>query len=276
MRSILLLAFLPVCLVAAPALGIVKPVVAQSDGGDALPAGFKHVAGETMFFSCNISGFTKGSDEKINLTYSVQAFDPKGVPVAEIYKAEAKDEISPEDKNWLPKVETQIVLPDILMTGNYKIVVKVDDLLSKTSAELTVPFAVNGRDVGSSPTLIAKNFRWYHNEDDNNAMNQPIYHAGDNMFMKFDITGFKYGANNKVDVSYRPSLVLENGKTIWSQEGDPPTEQSESYYPRPYVEGEFGISLNKDFKPGTYTMAVAVTDAVGKQTYQGKFQFIVQ
>jgi hypothetical protein len=107
-------------------------------------------------------------------------------------------------------------------------------------------------------------------------MSQPIYHAGDNMFMKFDIIGFKYGPNNKVDVSYRPSLVLENGKTIWTQEGDPPTEQSESYYPRPYVEGEFGISLNKDFKPGTYTMAVAVTDAIGKQTYQGKFQFIVQ
>jgi len=42
MRSILLLTLLPVCMVAAPALEIVKPVIAQSDGGDALPAGFKH------------------------------------------------------------------------------------------------------------------------------------------------------------------------------------------------------------------------------------------
>src|SRR5580658_7759983 len=100
MKSILLLAFLPVCLVAAPAFGIVKPVIAQSDGGDALPAAFKHVAGETLFFSCNIAGFTKTADSKINLTYSVQAFDPKGIPVAEIYKSEAKDEISPEDKDW--------------------------------------------------------------------------------------------------------------------------------------------------------------------------------
>ena len=82
-------------MVAAPALGIVKPAIAQSDGGDALPAGFKHVAGETMFFSCNIAGFTKSPDEQINLTYSVQAFDPKGVPVAEIYKGEAKEEVGP-------------------------------------------------------------------------------------------------------------------------------------------------------------------------------------
>ncbi len=276
MKSILLLAFLPVCLVAAPALGIVKPVIAQSDGGDSLPATFKHVAGETLFFTCNISGFTKTPDEKISLTYSVQAFDPKGVPLTEIFKGESKDEISPEDKNWLPKVETQIVLPDILPAGNYKIVIKAEDLIAKTSTDLTIPLVVGGREVAASPTLIAKNFRWYHNEEDERAMSQPIYHAGDNMFMKFDIVGYKYGANNKIDVSYRPSLVLESGKTIWTQEGDPPTEQSESFYPRPYVEGEFGISLNKDFKPGTYTMAVSVKDAVGKQSYDGKFQFIVQ
>jgi hypothetical protein len=275
MRSILLLALLPVCLVAAP-LGIVKPAIAQSDGGDGLPANFKHVAGETLFFTCNISGFTKGPDEKINLTYSVTAFDPKGVPLVEIYKGESKDEISPEDKNWMPKIETQIVLPDILLGGNYKVVVKTEDLISKTSADLTVPFTVNGPELAAGAALTAKNFRWYHNEDDTAAMSQPVYHAGDNMFMKFDIVGFKYGANNKVDVSYRPSLVLESGKTLWTQEGDPPTEQSESFYPRPYVEGEFGISLNKDFKPGTYTMAVLVKDAVGKQSYDGKFQFIVQ
>src|SRR5580698_10298871 len=197
MRSILLFAFLPFALVAAPALGVVKPVIAQSDGGDALPGGFKHVAGETMFFSCNISGFTKSPEEQINLTYSVQAFDPKGVPVAEVYKGDSKEEVGPQDKNWLPKIETQIVLPDILRPGSYKIVVKVDDLQAKTSADLTVPFEVAARDVGSSPTLLAKDFRWFHNEEDQRAMSQPVYHAGDNMFMKFDITGFKYGENNK-------------------------------------------------------------------------------
>jgi hypothetical protein len=53
-------------------------------------------------------------------------------------------------------------------------------------------------------------------------------------------------------------------------------EQSESFYPRPYVIGEFGISLQKNFSPGTYTMAVAVKDGIGKQAGQFKFQFIVQ
>jgi hypothetical protein len=275
MRSILLLAFLPVCLVAAPALGIVKPAIAQSDGGDPLPAGFAHGAGETMFFTCNISGFTKSPEEQIHLTYSVQAFDPKGVPVAEIFKNEMKEEVGPQDKDWLPKIETQIVLPDILRPGAYKIVVKAEDLLAKTSADLAVPFEVHGRDVAPSAALVAKNFRWFHNEDEERAMAQPIYHAGDNMYMKFDMTGFKYGENNKVDVSYVASLVLANGKTIWTQP-EPAAEQSEGFYPKPYITGEFGISLQKNFQPGTYTMQVAVKDAVGKQTFEGKFQFIVQ
>jgi hypothetical protein len=275
MKSILLLAFLPVSMAAPPALAIVKPVIAQSEGGEALPAGVKHGAGETMFFSCNISGFTKSPDEQIHLTYSVQALDPKGVPVAEIYKGEIKEEVGPQDKNWLPKIETQIVLPDILRPGSYKILVKAEDLLAKTAADLSVPFELGGREVANSPSLTAVNFQWFHNEEDTRPLGQPVYRAGDNMWMKFDITGFKYGPNNKVDVSYLASLVLENGKTIWTQP-EPASEQSESFYPKPYVIGEFGISLQKDFRPGTYTMAVALKDAIGKETYDGKFQFTVQ
>jgi len=274
MRSILLLALLPVCLVAAPALGIVKPVIAQSDGGDAVPAGFTHTAGETMFFSCNIAGFTKSADEQIHMTYTVQAFDPKGVPVAEVYKNELQEEVGPQDKDWQPKIETEIVMPDILLAGTYKIVIKAEDLLAKTSADLTVPFQVAGLNVTPSATLVVSNFRWYHHEDDQRAMSQPIYHAGDDMYIKFDITGFKYGEHNKVDTSYVVSLVLENGKTIWAS--DPAAEQSDSFYPKPYITGEGGINLQKDFKPGTYNMAITAKDAMGKQNFEKKFQFIVQ
>lgn len=275
MRSILLLAVLPACLAGAPALEVVKPVIAQMEGGDPLPADFQHASGETLFFSCRISGFTKSPNELIDLKYSVQAFDPKGVPVSEIFENEMKEEVGPQDKEWLPKIETQIALPDVLRGGSYKIVVKAADLLAKTSAEATVPFEVRARDVAPSNTLVVRNFRWYHNEDEPNAMRQPVYHPGDAMFMRYDVTGFKYGANNKVDVSCVAALVLASGKAIWTQP-EPATEQSESFYPKPYFSVEFGISLQKNFQPGTYTMAVAVKDAVGKTTYEGKFTFTVQ
>ena len=47
--------------------------------------------GETLFFSCRIAGYAKTPEEKVHLAYSVQAFDPKGVPLTEIYKNEMID-----------------------------------------------------------------------------------------------------------------------------------------------------------------------------------------
>jgi len=86
MRPFLLLALLPALAPAADPLGVVQAVIAQMDGGEALPADFQHAPGETLFFSCRIAGFTKSAKEEIHLKYSVQAFDPKGVALNEIYQ----------------------------------------------------------------------------------------------------------------------------------------------------------------------------------------------
>jgi hypothetical protein len=222
-----------------------------------------------------VGGFTKSPEEQIHIKYSVQAFDSKGVAVSEALENDMKEEVGPQDKEWMPKIETQIVLPDTLLSGKYKIVVKAEDLIAKASTEGVVPFDLKSRDVAPSSTPVVRNFRWYHSEDEANPMRQPVYHAGESMFMKYDVTGFKYGPANKVDVSCVASLVLASGKVIWTQP-EPATEQSEGFYPKPYFSVEFGISLQKNFQPGTYTMAVAVKDNVGKTTYEGKFNFTVQ
>ena len=91
----LLLALLPALLSAAPALQIIRPIIAQMDGGAPDPPGFEHVAGETLFFSAASPATPRSEDEKVHLEYSVQAFDPKGVPLDEIYKNELKAEVSP-------------------------------------------------------------------------------------------------------------------------------------------------------------------------------------
>ena len=57
-------------------LQVVRPIIAQSDGGVAAPPGFEHVSGETLFFSCRIAGYAKTPEEKVHIAYSVQAFDP--------------------------------------------------------------------------------------------------------------------------------------------------------------------------------------------------------
>src|SRR5579863_2920376 len=128
MRSTLLLAFLSTVLPAAAALQIVKPVISQMEAGAPDTPGFEHVPGETLYFSCRVDGFEKSPEAKIHLVYSVQAFDPQGVALTELYKNEIMDEVSPQDKGWQPRIETEIAIPPLVATGAYKILVKVEDV----------------------------------------------------------------------------------------------------------------------------------------------------
>ena len=57
--------------------------------------------------------------------------------------------------------------------------------------------------------------------------------------MKFDITGFKYGEKNRIDVSYTTSFLSPVGKVLWTQP-EPAVEQSESFYPKRFVAAQMG------------------------------------
>ena len=275
MRLMLVFAVLPAVLCAAPALQIVRPTVSQMDGGAIDPPGFEHAPGETLFFACRVSGFTKNDDEQMHIKYSVQAFDSKGVPLTELYENEMKAEVTPQDKEWLPKIATEVVIPPLIAGGAYKIVVKAEDVLAKTSAELAVPFQVRGYQLDPSDTVVVRNFRFYRAEEDTQPVEKAVYNPGDSVWARFDITGYKFGPKNKMDVSYLVSLINSEGKVLYTQP-QPAVEQTESFYPKRYVPAAMGLNLQKNIRPGEYTIAVAVKDAVGDQSFDGKYTFTVQ
>ena len=274
MRSILLLASLAGALSAAPALEIVKPVISQMEGGAPDPSGFDHVPGEILFFSCRIANYTKSPEEKIHVAYSVQAFDPKGVPLTEIYKNEFTDEVGPQDKEWMPKIATEVAIPPLVGSGAYKIVVHAEDLLAKTKTELSVPFQVRGREVPPSETLVVRNFNFYPREEATQPLEKPVFHTGGSLWARFDITGFKYGEQNKIDVGSQISILGASGKVLWTQP-EPAAEQTTSFYPKRYISGTFNIGL-ETVKPAQYTLLVTVKDAVGQQTFEFKQNFTVE
>jgi hypothetical protein len=274
MRRLFFLALIPT-LCAAPALQIVKPVISQTEGGPNDSVGQKHVPGEVIFFSCRIANYTKTSDEKIHLAFSVQTFDPLGAPLEEIYKNEITDEVGPQDKEWMPKIATELAIPPLGASGTYKVVIKVEDLVAHTNAELEAPFLVNGRDVPPSDTVVVRNFRFFRNENDLHPAEKAAYKPGDGVWAKFDITGYKFGPNHKIDVSYVTSVLSASGKVLWTQP-EPAVEQSESFYPKRYIAADFGLNLQKTIKPGEYTIAVQVKDAIGGQTYETKQTFTVE
>ena len=263
--------------VSCPAAGleVVRPSIAQIDGGVAVPRGYEHVAGETLFFSCRIAGYAQTAEEKVHVTYSVQPFDPKGVPLTEIYKNEMVTDVAPQDKEWMPKISTEIQIPPLVGPGTYTILVKIEDLVSNTKAELSVPFGVRSKSVEPSDTLTVRNFQFLRGEDDPQPMQKAVYKGGDAVWTKFDVIGFKYGDKNRIDVSYVPSVISPSGKVLWRQD-KPEVEQSESFYPKRYMAASMGINLLPNTTPGQYTIAVTINDAVGKQTYETKQTFTVE
>ena len=269
------LLFTAALLFPAPGLQIVRPIVAQMDGGAPDPPGFEHAAGEILFFSCRVTGFTKSSEEQMHIAYSVQAFDAKGVALTELYKNEMTAEVTPQDKEWMPKIATEVPIPPLIAPGTYKILVKVDDVLAKASAQLEVPFLVRGHVLEPSDTLIIRNFRFFRTEDDSSPAPNATYRPGAGVFAQFDITGYQYGPQNAIDVSYVTSVIAPGGRLLWKQP-EPAAERTQSFYPKRYVQAGMGINLQRNIRPGDYTIQVEVTDAVGKQTFESKYPFKVE
>jgi hypothetical protein len=275
MRPILLFLFGSAILSSATALEVVRPIIAQSDGGEVLPAAFQHVAGETLFFSCRISGYAKTPEEKVHLAYSVQAFDPKGVPLTEIYKNELVTDVTPQDREWQPKIATELQIPPLVPSGTYQILIQVEDLIAHSKAERKVPFEVRGRTVEPSETLVVRNFQFYRGEEDALPLEKAVYRGGDAVWTKFDITGFKYGEHNHIDVSYVTSVISPEGKVLWTQP-EPAVDQDESFYAKRYVAASMSLNLLAKTTPGEYTIALKIIDGVGKQTMESKHRFTVE
>jgi hypothetical protein len=275
MRCFVLAALLPLAVwAAAPGLEIVKPSLSLTEDGVPDASGFEYFQGQTLYLSCRVSGAKQGEQRNIDLKYSVQAFDPNGVPLDKVYENEVKDELLPQDKDWMPKIAAGIVIPPLVLPGEFKIIVKAQDVLAQTSAELTIPFRVRGRDVKPADTLTIRDMRFFPSENDSQTMIDPLYRVGEELWCGFDIIGYKYGPNNKVSVSYVTSILSQSGAVLWKQDA-PAQADTESFYPKPYLPATMSLTT-KGVKPGTYTMLVQATDSVGDQKAEARHDFRVE
>jgi hypothetical protein len=260
---------------AAAPLAIVQPAISIMEAGTPDLPGAVHVPGETVYFSCRILNYTKNPDDKVRLAYSVQAFDPAGVPLAEPSHNGIEAEVSFQDKNWRPRIETEVVIPPLVPSGVYRITVKVEDLVAKTSAQLDAPLRVRGHIIQPGAALTVQNLQLFRGENDNEPVAKPAYRPGDVVWARFDITGFKYGQANHVDVSYVTALAAASGTVLWKQT-EPAVERSESFYPKRYIPADFGLNLDKKIRPGEYAITITVKDGVGSQTYETRQPFTVE
>jgi hypothetical protein len=263
---------------AAPQVAVDRIALHQFEDGPVLPPAHEFLPGETVFLSCRLSDYQvqkDGDESVVKLAWRMRVTDPGGIPLEKEAAGRVEDRVLPEDKNWKPKFLHSFVIPPYATGGAYHIAVRVSDEAGKTEVNTSLEFRVHGRDVEPSATLVARNFRFLRAEDDAVALQPPVYHPGDVMWARFDITGYRFAENNRFSVEYGLAVLRGTGEELFSQPMAA-AESNQSFYPQRYVPGALSLSLDKNVAAGSYILVVTVRDKIGDQTWESREEFRVE
>ena len=235
------------------------------EDGPPAPSGQPYRPGETVYLSFRITGYaTTAEDPKVSLDYEVSAADPMGRPLGKTRTGKIEAELLPEDKEWRPKVRYQVQVPPSPEPGSYTLTLVVRDNSSGSKVRSTVPFLVESPRVESAALAIL-DFGFYRGEDSRVPMRaQDAFRPGDEAWIRFDISGYKFGPKNRRYVRYGMSLRAPGGKLLF-EKPVAATDEGEADYPKLRTSAAFSIRLDPKLEPGDYALLVAVEDGIGGQ-----------
>jgi len=259
-------------------LRIDAATVSQSEDG--APAGASHefFPGETVFLSWRVAGYKRlEKDDKtwLRLRWTVEAKDSSGLALTAPAEGTVDSDLSPQDKEWAPRLRQEILLPPLIPSGKYSVRILVEDVYGATKAERDVPISVRGYDVAPSDTLVVRNIRYFRSEDDGRPLAVAAYRPGDTVWARFDIAGFRRAERNRFEVTYGLEIFRESGESLY-KEPEAARITEATYYPKRAVPGAFSLTLTPDLAKGLYTVMLRVKDIMGGQDYEARSTFSVE
>ena len=126
-----------------------------------------------------------------------------------------------------------------------------------------------------SDTLAVRNYRFLRGEDDEKPLPVAAYRPGDSVWGRFEMTGYKLGDKNQVDIEYGLTVLSEDGSVAYT-EPQAAGQKIQTYYPQRYQPGVLNLNLAKDQPLGKYTIVLAVHDNLGRQMYETRETFSVE
>jgi hypothetical protein len=266
--AVLLLAFAA----AAPAatLTISQLAVQQYQDGPPVLKMESFSPGQQVDFSFFAEGYTrKGAD--VFVSFEANAADPAGVPLCPSISGKEETTLTEHDKDWVPKLRGNFVLPALLLSGTFTLSVHLRDEISGATASQDIAFLVAGPQVEPSPDLVIRNLNFYRNDEDEKPLETAAYRVGEEIHARFAIIGFRHD-KTAVDVTYGVSLVDPNGKVLFE---DPAAarDNAAEFYPKPYVPGSMAFTLKPGTPPGEFTIKITARDAIGNQQAEAHKSF---
>ena len=156
-------------------LAVIDAGVEASEDAPFVTEDYHFLPGDYIYFTFQVAGFAVKSQERdeihrISLSYEITPRDANGVALTPAASDKIEAELSPEDKNWLPKRRVSFLIPSFASAGQYSVHVSVKDVFGKAEAEADFPFRVGGIRIEPSPALTVENFRFLRSENDREAL----------------------------------------------------------------------------------------------------------
>ncbi len=268
------------CLAAESTLAIVEAGVQQSEDAPTVSHDYRFLPGDYLYFTFEIGGFAIRSEDrdeihKIALTYEVTAQDANGIPLAPPSSGEVRTELSPEDKHWMPKRRVSFLIPSFVAAGQFRIHVRVKDLVANAEVAQDFPFLVGGLEIQPASALTVQNFRFLRNENDREPLQVPAYSPGDIVYASFDMIGFKTDSQNQYHLSYGLTVLAPDGKPF-IQEPKAAELEATSFYPARYLPGVLNLKTTSNAARGEYVVVLTIHDLLANTVYQMKRAFSIE
>ena len=107
------------------------------------------------------------------------------------------------------------------------------------------------------------------------ALSPALYHAGELVWVKFDLVGYKLGEKNEMDVQYGLTVLEPTGKVSFTQP-EAAREKFQNFYPKRWVPAVFNLTLPANVTKGVYTLVLTIRDHVGKQDLEVRREFTIE
>jgi len=246
----------------------------RQEDGPAISPTYEYHSGELLYLSFRIAGFRVVKD-RVDLRWTLYATDPEGRLLEPPASGAIQEELSFEDKNWLPRVQYTLALPGQLPPGEYRIKIRVADEYAQRSAEQDVRFRVGGKPFPQASGLSVLNLGFYRDEAEREPMAEAVYRPGQMLVARFQVAGFTLGEKNRFAVGYGLRVLNAQGDVLFTQE-EAANDSGEPFYPRRLLTGTLTLSITEGVQPGEYVLAVTVMDKAGGKTAEARGRFRVE
>lgn len=277
-------------------LEILGAGISNAEDEPFVASSYRFMPGEFVYFVFQVSGYQleqkpaeqetgKGKEApgkekeegvgQLHISYETELLDGSGVRLTPPEAGVIEDETSAKDKDWLPKRRISFQLPSLLAAGTFTLRITVKDHISNATARRDFPFHTGGHQLTPGAALALQRFTFYRTDQDLEPLEVASYRAGDTVWARFDMTGFKLGPGNRYELEYDVAALKPDGKVLFKQEKAAQLS-AESFYPPQFVPGALSLTTTRELIHTEYTIVVTVRDLVGKQVVESRQKFRIE